>query len=83
MPESKISFTPRKLDERICVVSCLTSLKVKELNLSSKNKPSYHVFIDYLADYSFDVLSNKEIVTIQQEHLGKAFVRMFEKYLSE
>lgn len=83
LPESKISFTPRKLDERICVVSCLTSFKFKELNLSSKNRQSYHVFIDYLTDYSFDVLSNKEIVTIQQEHLGKAFVRMFEKYLSE
>lgn len=83
LPESKISFTPRKLDERSCVTSCLEASKIKELNLSVKNEQSYDLFINYLADYSFDILSNKEIVTIQREHLGKAFVRMLEKYLTE
>ena len=83
LPESKLSFSSRKLDERICVISCLDASKIKELDLSPQNKQSYKLFINYLVDYSFDILSKNERVTIQREHLGKAFVRMLEKYLTE
>lgn len=83
LPESRISFTPKKLDECICVSSCISSSKMKELGISNKNSHSYQIFIDYLANYSFDVLSTKEIIDIQKEYLGQSFVRMFEKYLAE
>lgn len=83
LPKSKISFTPKKLDECIYVCSCIPDSKVKELKLSNRNPKSYQVFIDYLADYSFDILTNREIINIQKEHLGQSFVRIFEEYLSE
>lgn len=83
LPESKISFNQKKLDECICIPSCLASSKLKELNISSTNPKSYSIFMDFLANYSFDVLTNKESVTIQREHLGKFFIQLFEKYLAE
>ena len=45
MPESKISFSSRKLDDCICVKSCISSEKYKELCLSNHNLKRYQVFI--------------------------------------
>lgn len=83
LPKNRFSFATKKLDERICVRLCLSPSKIKELGLSSKNSQSYQTLIDYIVDYSFDILTTKEILDIQKENLGRLFIHMLEKYLAK
>ena len=83
LPPKKISFSPRKLDESICVNSCISNTRFNSLGLSDKNPESYNLFIEYIVEYSFKILTTKVLLDIQKESLAKAFVRMFEKYVSE
>lgn len=83
LPENKISFSPRKLDDCICASTCISNTQFNALGLSDKNPESYNIFIDYIVDYSFEILTNKVLLDIQKKNLGKSFVRLFEKYLSE
>ena len=64
-------------------INCIDNLKFEELCLSNNNKKSYEIFIDYIVDYSYEILTTKTILDIQKESLGKAFVRIFENYISE
>lgn len=83
LPEPKLTFSSRKLDEHINIKSCIDNSKFEELCLSNNNKKSYEIFLDYIVDYSYEILTTKTILDIQKESLGKAFVRMFENYISE
>lgn len=83
LPENKFSFTSHKLDEQICVISCLSNTKVKELGLSKNNPKNYQIFIDFIVDYCYDILYAKEIIDIQKTALSRLFIDLFEKYLSE
>ena len=83
LPESRISFSSRKLDDCICVKSCISPEKYKELCLSNKSPQRYQVFMDFIANYSFEALTNKAYLDIQKEKLGEMFVQMVERYLLE
>lgn len=81
LPQEKISFVTKKLDNCICINTCLSINNIKKLGISSANPQSYQLLVDYLVDYCFDVLATKEIIDIQKEKLGHLFVHMLEKYL--
>lgn len=83
LPENKISFSQKKSDDCICVKSCISSIQFNKLNLSKDNPENYHIFIDYIADYSYEILINKMLLNIQKENLSKSFIHIFEKYLSD
>lgn len=83
LPAEKFTFTRKKQDDCICISSCLTKEKIQELNLSIDNPQSYQLLIDYLTDYCFHIVLEKEYSDIQKEKIGKLFVRMLEKYLNE
>lgn len=81
LPQDKISFIAKKLDDCICVNTCLSANKINELGISTTNPQSYQLLVDYLVDYCFNVLVTKEYINIQKEKLGHLFVHMLEKYL--
>lgn len=83
IPIDKISFASRKADERINVNSCLPDSVVKELSLSSKNKNSYNSFIDYIVSCSYETLNNRALLKVKKNELAKAFIKLFEGYLSD
>lgn len=83
LPQNKISFKAKKNNNCICISTCLSTKKINELDISNSNPQSYHLLVDYLVDYCFDVLATKEIIDIQKEKLGHLFVRMVEKFLEE
>lgn len=69
--------------DRICLAKCLSSERFTELGLSDENSKSYDIFLEYIATYSFNVLTDNLILNIQKDTLGKSFVQLFEKFLSE
>jgi DNA-binding XRE family transcriptional regulator len=83
LPASKISFSHRKLNDCICISSCISKELLNEHDISEKNTNSYQLFINFIVDYSYEKLMNKVFLDIQKENLGKSFVRLFEKYLSD
>lgn len=82
LPESKLSFSHKKLNDSICVDTCLPAHVKKGIGISPDNPDRYTNFINYVSDYSFEILSNTERLTIQKQHLGEFFVRLYEKYLN-
>lgn len=83
LPQNRISFKPKKSDNCICISTCLSTQKINELGISNTNPQNYHLLVDYLVDYCFNVLVTKEIIDTQKEKLGHLFVRMVEKFLEE
>ena len=83
LPEKKLSFSHRKMDDSICIDTCLSAHIKNAIGISINNPNSYTNFINYISDYSFEILSNAEMMTIQKQHLGQSFVRLYEKYLAE
>ena len=83
LPESKFSISHKKNDDSICLDTCLSTHIKDKIGISSDNPDSYTNFINYISDYSFEILSNTEMLTIQKQHLGQSFVRLYEKYLNE
>lgn len=82
LSKDDFSFS-KKIDfKKIHVHSCIPQSKFEELGLSNKNSNSYNLFIDYIANYSYDILYNKELLEIKKEKLGQLFVNLFEKYCS-
>lgn len=83
IPEDCLSFSRKKLDDKINIENCLSAQKYKELSLSSNNSDSYKVFMEYLIEYSYSNLTTSVLLEIQKENLSKYFIRLFEEYLSE
>lgn len=82
IPTDSITFSPRKSDERLNVISCIPNAVVKDLVLSSKNKNSYDAFIDYIAKCSYETLNTRALLEVKKNELGKKFIKLFEDYLS-
>lgn len=83
LPPEKITFSPRKSDERINIKNCISTKKFNELGLSSQNSNSYPMFIKYIVDYSYEAFTTQALIDIQKEKIGKTFIRLLEKYLLE
>ncbi len=83
LPPNKLSFSSHMIADRICLAKCLSSERFTELGLSDENSKSYDIFLEYIATYSFNVLTDNLILNIQKDTLGKSFVQLFEKFLSE
>lgn len=83
IPETCLSFSRRKLDDKINIENCISSQKYKELTLSQNNIDRYKLFMEYLIDYSYSNLSTSVLLDIQKENLSKYFIRLFENYLSD
>lgn len=83
LPTETISFASHKLDARINIKSCIDNSIFEKLQLSSKNAESYERFIDYIVNYSFEVLTAKVWLNIQKDSLGKLFIQILENYLSQ
>mgnify|MGYP000853665024 FL=1 len=64
LPEKKLSFSHRKMGDSICIDSCLSAHIKNEIGISIDNPNSYTNFINYISDYSFEILSNAEMMTI-------------------
>lgn len=82
-PESKLSFSHKKLNDSICIDTCLSANIKNKFGITTDNPNCYINFINYISDYSFEILSNAEMLAIQKQHLGQSFVRLYEKYLDE
>ncbi|MDD5900101.1 MAG: hypothetical protein PUC73_04275 [Lachnospiraceae bacterium] len=83
LPSEKITFSPRKSDERINIKKRIISKKFNELGLSSKNPNSYPLFIEYIVEYSYETFTTQGLIDIQKTKIGNTFIRLLEKYLLE
>lgn len=82
LSEDDISFKPQKLNDKIYIPACISKSRYEELGFSDSKTGNYNILINYLSDYSFEILLNKTMLEIQKDKIGKTFVQMINDYYS-
>lgn len=83
LPEKQLMFSTKKTNKGLNIKACLVLIRYQELSLSKESEHRYDDFINYIVDYTYEPLMNKDVLELQRDRLAKAFITLFTKYLSE
>lgn len=83
LPESELSFSARKLNDRICVVSCMPESLLNKLDFVPHSSRNYDTFIDFIVPCSFNHLNKRAFWDVKKHNIANAFLKLVEEYLTE